>query len=365
MAGTRMIDTSVTEKIENIETPCGAGPEKGQPRVCTPVPPPLTVGRELGPYRLLEWLGRGAEGDVWKAVRVGSGGELVALKVLKPSLARSPARKAQFRREAQRGTAMIGPSLLRVRGLHEVEGRHFISFSYVEATSLRDVLRWRRAYLLDGDMDNLHPLVIMRCDEYQTSVVSALAQATRALATVHDQRIVHRDIKPANILMDNRRTDGVYLCDFGLGRDLDVATPDQMRDGSGTPLYMAPERLLRQPADEIRCDIYSMGVTLCEALTLKRPFDLPDDLALGALAPFLSAAEPIRPTVLRPELPDALEGIIMRAMARLARHRYESATELADALDRFAVDATFGRQPRRAYQPHVAGYARRPPAINA
>ena len=68
-----------------------------------------------------------------------------------------------------------------------------------------------------------------------------------------------------------------------------------MRDGAGTPMYMAPERLLRLTADEIKCDIYSMGVTLCEALTLKRPFQVPDDLPFPSLAPFLAMTEPLHP----------------------------------------------------------------------
>ena len=101
-------------------------------------------------------------------------------------------------------------------------------------------------------------------------MAAALAEASRALARAHELRIAHRDVKPANLLLDNRRDGGVYLCDFGLGRDLDVATSEQMRDGAGTPIYMAPERLLMFAADEIKCDIYSMGVTLFEALTARK-----------------------------------------------------------------------------------------------
>ena len=106
-------------------------------------------------------------------------------------------------------------------------------------------------------------------------IAGALAKAALALSEAHEKRIAHRDIKPANLLLDNRRDGGIYLCDFGLGRDLDVATCEQMRDGAGTPMYMAPERLLMFAADEIKCDIYSMGVTLFEALLLEKPFRVP------------------------------------------------------------------------------------------
>ena len=204
---------------------------------------------------------------------------------------------------------------------------------------------------LSGDVTRkVHHFVTMADEDYVASMTRTLAKAARALASVHDQRIVHRDIKPANILLDNRRSETVYLCDFGLGRDLDVATAEQMRDGAGTPLYMAPERLLRLRADEIKCDIYSMGFTLCEALTLDRPFRVPDDLALPALAPFLASAEPISPSLLDPQFPADLEAIIMKAMARNPQDRHDSADELADDLERFASDWSF-RCRRRALEP--------------
>jgi eukaryotic-like serine/threonine-protein kinase len=307
------------------------------------------VGRELGPYRLVEWLGRGAEGDVWKAVRREPVEELVALKILKPSLARNPARQAQFRHEAERGGWLVGPSLLTVFELNEIDGCHFMALPYVEGTALRDVIKWRRAYLSGDETRKVHPFVTMSDEDYLAGMTRTLAKAARALASVHDQRIAHRDIKPANILLDNLRSEGVYLCDFGLGRDLDVATAEQMRDGAGTPLYMAPERLLRLCADEIKCDIYSLGVTLCEALTLDRPFRVPDYLALPALAPFLARAEPIRPSVLDPQFPAELETIIMKATARNHRDRHDSAAELAGDLERFASDWSF-RCGRRALE---------------
>jgi serine/threonine protein kinase len=332
-----LVDTLTMLKVTK-QPPRGTMAEARLPWSCTESASQLKAGRELGPYRLLEWLGRGAEGDVWKAVRMETAKELVALKILKPSLARNPARKAQFRREAERGTGLVGPSLLTVHELNEIDGYHFMSFPYVEATSLRDVIRRRYEYLSRGELDQAHPFVTMKEHDYLGSMTRTLAKAARGLASAHDQRIVHRDVKPANILMDNRRREGVYLCDFGLGRDLDVATAQQMRDGAGTPFYMAPERLLMFVADEIKCDIYSMGVTLCEALTLKRPFQVPDDLPFHALAPYLARAEPLHPRALDPEFPEDLAAIIMKAMARDPRQRHDSVRELAGDLDRFARD---------------------------
>ena len=274
-----LVDTLV--RMQNSkEPPQSIEPDSKQAFHCGQDRSLPRVGRELGPYQLVEWLGRGAEGDVWKAVHRERVGELVALKILKPSLASNPARKAQFRHEAERGGWLVGPSLLTVFELNVIDGYHFMALPYVEGTALRDVIKCRRAYLSGNDTRKLHQFVTISDEDYLAGMTRTLAKAARALASVHDQRIAHRDIKPANILLDNHRSEGVYVCDFGLGRDLDVATAEQMRDGAGTPMYMAPERLLRLGADEIKCDIYSLGVTLCEALTLDRPFRIPDDLAL-------------------------------------------------------------------------------------
>jgi serine/threonine-protein kinase len=299
---------------------------------------PLAAGQELGPYRLLEWLGRGGQGEVWKARRLDADERLVALKVLTPRLARNADRMAQFRREAERGTRLVGPSLLTIHELAEADGYHFMTMPYVECTALREIIAQRHAYLCADDTACRHHFVDMERDDYLRAMARTLAEAARALALVHQQRVAHRDIKPANILLDHRHLGGVYLCDFGLGRDLDFATPDQMRDGAGTPLYMAPERLLRSAADETKCDVYSMGVTLFEALTLARPFRVPRHVGPAGVAPFLARAQPRRPSVIDPRFPDELESIVMKAMARAPRRRHDSAGELAQDLERFAKD---------------------------
>jgi serine/threonine-protein kinase len=147
----------------------------------------------------------------------------------------------------------------------------------------------------------------------------------------------------------------VYLCDFGLGRDLEIATAQQMRDGAGTPMYMAPERLLRATADEVRCDIYSMGVTLFEALTLQRPFEVPVHVTLASLPAFLAGAEPRRPGAVRPGFPRDLEAVIMKAMAHDPAHRHESTYELAADLDRLSarkLSRSIRRLSREGHRPH-------------
>jgi serine/threonine protein kinase len=312
----------------------------------------LTFGRELGPYVLLELLGRGAQGEVWKAARLEPPGELVALKVLKPGLRSNPARMAQFRREAERGIRLAGPSLLKVYELGEIEGHVYMTMPYVEGTPLNEVIRCRRSYLAGDETEPNHAFAAMRCEEYRNSMIRLLAKMARALAGVHDQCIAHRDIKPANILLDNRQIGTAYLCDFGLGRDLEIATTQQMRDGAGTPMYMAPERLLRLAADEVKCDIYSLGVTIFEALTLHRPFVVPDHVGLPALAPYLASARPQRPSDICPEFPAELEEIIVKTMAPEPGRRFDSARELALHLERYLARSSFRLRRSLAKPPH-------------
>jgi serine/threonine-protein kinase len=185
-----------------------------------------------------------------------------------------------------------------------------------------------------------HLLVTAGQTQYLRGMKHILTKAVRALAHVHDERVVHRDIKPSNILLRKDRWGGVYLCDFGLARDLEFATAEQMRDGAGTPMYMAPERLLRFMADEVKCDIYSMGVTLFEALTLQRPYEVPRHPTYSGVVSFLALAEPRRPTAVCPDFPLELEAVIMKAMAPDQGRRYESAHQLAEELDRIHIDAT-------------------------
>ena len=190
------------------------------------------------------------------------------------------------------------------------------------------------------------------------TAVRVICKATRALEIVHSGHVAHRDVKPANILLDGHQTHGVYLCDLGLGRDLDIATTQQMRDGAGTPMYMAPERLLRAPANEILCDLYSLGVTLFETVTLARPFDPPGEIPLACLSARLATTEPKAPTALKPDLPDELEAIILKAMSRNPRNRHQSATEMASELDQFLAHCS-SRKARICVDPPQVGM---PPA---
>jgi serine/threonine-protein kinase len=294
-------------------------------------------GQRLGRFRLVERLGRGCQGDVWRALALEPGADPieVALKLLPPAMARDPRRLAQFRREAERRARLAVPSVLPTFESGEAEGFQFMAMPLVDGCSLRDVLTWRRRGSVRPSADPPHPLASATEAEYLAGIVRVVADVARTLTHVHASCVVHRDIKPANILLDRNRAEGVFLCDFGLARDLDVATPEQLRDGAGTPLYMPPERLLRLHADEVRCDIYALGATLYEAVLLVPPLEVPESLPWSSWTSYLASARPARPRSIRPEIPELLEAIILRAMAHEPLLRYPSAAEFGADLEEF------------------------------
>ena len=176
------------------------------PAICQSAPvSTLKAGMQLGPFRLLQRLGQGAQGDVWKARRLDPLVETVALKVLNPALASHPNRLAQFRREAERGAKLDGPSLLQVFEFGDIQGFLFMAMPYVEGTTLQQVIRGRRHYLDGDDSGAVHRMVTMDEDSYLHTAVRIMAKAARALGRLHSGKVVHRDIKPANILLDCQR----------------------------------------------------------------------------------------------------------------------------------------------------------------
>jgi serine/threonine-protein kinase len=242
-------------------------------------------GRRVGRYRLIEPLGAGGQAVVWRSALLDPPGGEVALKVLTLGLEHDRRRVARLRREASRVARLDHPSLLHCYEFGVADGAAFMAMPLIAGPPLADVLAARRR---EGrPAPSAHRLARLPEDAYLRAAVLLISRIARALHAAHAARIAHRDVKPANILLD-REGDDAYLIDFGLARDLDVATAAQLRDGAGTPVYMAPEKLLGRADDELRCDIYALGVTLFEATVLERPFAPPEDLPRPLLAPYLA-----------------------------------------------------------------------------
>lgn len=166
---------------------------------------------------------------------------------------------------------------------------------------------------------------------YWQSAARFGTQVAEALQYTHAKGILHRDIKPANLIVDAKGN--AWIADFGLAKPLDDKDTGPSDDVVGTLPYMAPERLRRE--EDARSDIYSLGLTLYEMLTLRPAFQGTDH---DALVQQIVTDEPDRPRRIRPEIPEDLEAIVLKAIAREPERRYQSAGELADDLQRFLDD---------------------------
>jgi serine/threonine protein kinase len=240
---------------------------------------------------------------------------------------------ARFRREAERGASLDARGVLPVYEFGQDDHVAFFAMPLVEGISLARVLNHRRRHRAGATPSGCHPLASLPEAPYVDAVVRLLARVARALADAHAARVVHCDVKPANILVEQGVAGRAYLIDFGLGRDLDAMPKSRLRTVEGTSLYLAPEKLLGQRADEALCDIYSLGVTGFEALALWPPRTLPEELPRPMWARYLVHAEPPRLGTLVPGLPEDVGAIVERAMSRNLRLRYQSAVAMAEDLE--------------------------------
>ncbi|WP_257314056.1 serine/threonine-protein kinase [Geothrix fuzhouensis] len=275
----------------------------------------LATSTRLGPYELVERIGAGGMGEVWKA-RDPKLGRFVAIKVLPDTFLAEPHRVARFRREAKVLGTLNHPNLVQVFETGEHDGLPYLVMELLEGETLRA--------RMDG-----HPLPPHR-------VVEVGRELAIGLAAAHEKGILHRDLKPENIFLTK---DGrVKILDFGLAKSQPppeggsrIATQTQLSEPGmavGTLGYMSPEQVAGDPADA-RSDLFSLGVTLWEMLAGARPFQ-------GASAlEVMHAILREEPPALAPELkvPPGLERILQDCLAKAPEGRFHSAHDLALALE--------------------------------
>ncbi|MFC7309563.1 tetratricopeptide repeat protein [Streptomyces monticola] len=268
-----------------------------------------------GRYRLLDLIGRGGMGEVWRA-RDESLGRHVAVKCLKPlgpqqsDASFGRVLRERFRREARVAASLQHRGITVVHDFGEDDGVLYLVMELLEGRNLSQLL----------DDNRKDPLAV-------PDIVEITEQVAHALAYTHDQGIVHRDLKPANIM---RLTDGtVKICDFGiarLGHDIGfTAKLTGTNIAMGTPHYMSPEQIGGEHVDH-RSDLYSLGCVLYEIATGAPPFDLAD--AWAVLVGHRDTA-PQPPRTHRPELPEFLERIVLDLLAKTPEERPYDARELA------------------------------------
>jgi serine/threonine protein kinase len=276
----------------------------------------------LGKYKLIERLGLGGMGVVFKAEHAPTG-RMVAVKVMSRELLASPVAAARFQREVRVISALNHPRIIAAYDADCVGGTHFLVMEYGQG---QDLNRWVKQY---GRLP-----IEWACD--------CIHQAAEGLQHAHEHGLVHRDIKPDNMLVDGDVQSGrpmLKLLDMGLARVIDTQGVEQTeltRSGQilGTPDYMAPEQAEDTRAADIRSDIFSLGCTLFRLLTGELPFR-----GNSAIEKLMARVTDDAPPVssLRPECPPELDAIVARMLARRPADRYQTPAEVAEALAPYLI----------------------------
>lgn len=280
----------------------------------------LTAGAMIAHYRVLQEIGAGGMGVVYKA-QDSKLGRPVALKFLAKTPATETSGLERFQREARAASALNHPNICTIYEIEEYEGHPFIAMEYLEGRTLKD-------YMLGGPLDN---------DE----ICAVGVQIAEALSAAHSKGVVHRDVKPGNIFVTD--TGPVKVLDFGLAKLVgseDGSAPTKSLTEShtvtGTLPYMSPEQLRGREVDA-RTDIYALGVVLYEMATALRPFtagvspQLIDDIL---------NSDPRPPRQLNPKIPPKLEEITLKCLEKNPEDRYQTAKEIAVDLRRMTIPSS-------------------------
>lgn len=259
------------------------------------------AGRTFGRYYLLEQIGSGGMASVY-LVHDLDRDRRVAMKVLSPLMAQGANFKARFQRETRLLQRLNHPHVVPVLDFGEQEGHHYIVMPYYGGGTLQE--RFRAGPLTPREGGRL------------------IAQLASALDHAHKQGVVHRDVKPSNVLLDEKGS--AYLSDFGFAHVQDASISLTGSALIGTPAYMSPEQC-RGEAIDAQSDQYSLGVILYQITTGRLPFEA--DTPMGLVVKHANAPLP-PPRELSPNLPDSVEAVLIKALAKHPVHRFASVADL-------------------------------------
>ncbi len=256
-------------------------------------------------FRIIEEIGRGGMGRVYKAVD-SELREKIAIKLLKPEISSNPKTVERFRNELKYARKIRHKYVCQMFDLNRDDTTAYITMEYVHGENLKSFIRQ------SGQLSAATTVRIAR-------------QICEGLAEAHRLGVIHRDLKPSNIMIDD---DGnARVMDFGIARSL---TDEETEEGLmiGTPEYMAPEQVEGESADQ-RSDIYSLGVVLYEMLTGKQPFEGHTPISIAVKH---KEETPLDPRSLNPQIPDALNAIVLKCLEKYKRDRFQNADQILDAL---------------------------------
>ncbi len=312
---------------------------------------------QLGDFRIVRQVGRGGMGVVYEAIQQ-SLARRVALKVLTPGEASSTEQLRRFHLEATTFAKLHHTNIVPIFGIGESDGLHFYAMQFIDGITLASAIAQlsRPQSIVTGVKQSLieHALAHRPQTEFMRTVAQLGCDVAGALQYAHEQGIVHRDIKPGNLMLDGET---VWVTDFGIAKLTDETSQTKTGILLGTLRYMAPEQFNGQA--DARSDIYSLGLTLFELLTLHPAF--PDATHATLIKAKLDDA-PKRLRALRPDVPRDLETIILKASATDSKLRYQTAEALAEDLQRFLDDRPILARRASAIE-RLARWSRRSPAV--
>jgi serine/threonine protein kinase len=316
----------------------------------------------LGDFRLVREIGQGSMGVVYEAQQLSLKQRTVAVKVLPFAATLDPRQLQRFKNEAQAAASLHHEHVVPVYCVGCERGVHYYAMQYIDGRSLAVVIEELRrlAGLEPDDPQRTGPYLPAPSAGQDTSAMAALTteganrspeffrtvarlglEAADGLAHAHRTRVLHRDIKPANLLVDNRCS--LWITDFGLAQMRSDTRLTRTGELLGTLRYMSPEQALaKRVAVDGRTDVYSLGATLYELLTLEPVFNGSDRQELLRQIAF-EDPRPLRSH--NRSIPRDLETIVATALAKAPAHRYASATDLAEDLHRFLNDQPIKAMP--------------------
>ncbi len=288
---------------------------------------PFNDGENVGAYRIVEKLGQGGMATVFKAYHPALD-RYVAIKVLHPAFTADPTFLARFQREARIVAKLDHPNIVPIYDFSEHRGHTYLVMRFIDGETLK--ARMKRGAVT------------------QQEVVRIAKSVGDALTYAHKQDVLHRDVKPSNVMLT--ADGGVFLTDFGLARMAAASESTMSRDMMvGTPQYISPEQA-KGSRDLSACtDVYSLGVVLYELLVGRVPFTA--DTPYAIIHDHIFTPLPL-PRMLNPGIPETVERVLLRALAKEPKDRFQTVSELTNGLDA-ALSAT-PIAPRPTTAPSVA-----------